>query len=133
MRLAKLVISALLSLMLVACNQSKLTAVDEEGEVYDIKYHAVATSPVTDAEKKLNLEKQLIERLQTTIELLESVNKATLTITSTTETEKTVDAIITTEPNIQLTQEQKNGITNIIISSIPEKVSVNIIESANTK
>lgn len=87
---------------------------------------------LTESEKDQAAEERLIERLQATIEMFDEVNKAIITINNPNDTEKTIDVLIVTKPNIQLTDEQKSGIINIMKDSVKGTVAVNIKEEQRT-
>jgi hypothetical protein len=112
MKTLKLTCAILFSLiMLTACSQGS-----EDSETM-LEYNVLLSEPLTSSEKDQAAEEQLINRLQDAINMLDGVSDTIITITTSEEKGKEVFASITTEANQPLTDEQKEGIVNIIAAS----------------
>lgn len=112
MKKSILMCAIIIHLTFAACGRN---ATNQE---FQYKKVEVDSRVLTESDKSQTAEEQLINRLQATIELFEEVNKAVITIDSPNETEKIADALIITESEKELSDEQKTGIINIIKNSI---------------
>lgn len=126
MKTSILICATIISLTLVACGQN--TANQE----FNYETIELSSKVLTESEKDQATEKRLIERLQTIIEMFDNVNEAVISMDGSNESEKTVDVLIITEPNSQLTDEEKSGIANIIKDSVNGTVAVDIKEEQRT-
>lgn len=111
-------------LLFAACSHNTADIGDDPEFKYDIVDSG--GKMLTDYEKEIHAETHLAERLQATIELFNEVDDATVAINRTgeNENERIVDVSVITKPGLALTDEQKNGIINIINDSISDDLTV---------